>query len=153
MKKIFLYIYSYLNKIYLFKKIQFILYKLFSKNKKVLNIDIQLKPKEFVKQVAKCDFILSSAMHGLICADSLGIPNKHIILSNNVTGGDYKFRDYYSIYKNFKYKPIFLENEIINNKSIDDYKNEYSITLNDINEIYNNLEIAFRNFNAIRDLK
>jgi hypothetical protein len=109
-------------------------------DKSVKYIDIQQEPKEFVKQVAQCNFILSSAMHGLICADSLGIPNKHIILSNKVKGGEYKFRDYYSIFPSFKYKPTYLQNTAITPKDIKKYTAEYSITPEEINKVCDDLD-------------
>ena len=37
-------------------------------------------------------------MHGLIAADALGIPNARIRVADRITGGDYKFRDYYSVF-------------------------------------------------------
>ena len=55
-------------------------------------------PLEFLKQLNACDVVLSSAMHGLIAADSLGIPNAWMRLSDRLTGGDWKFRDYYSVF-------------------------------------------------------
>jgi len=114
--------------------------------KKVLFIDIEQEPSLFVEQVAQCKFILSSAMHGLICADSMGIPNKHIILSDKVTGGEYKFRDYYSVFPTFKYVPIYLKNKVITYREIDKYKKEYNITFREVEEIRNNLEAAFNKF-------
>ena len=48
------------------------------------------------QKIAECGLILSSSLHGLIFADSLSIPNAHIKISNNLTGGTYKFYDYYS---------------------------------------------------------
>ena len=61
-------------------------------------IDIQQDPKAFVKQIAECNFIISSAMHALIASDSLGIPNVRMVLSNEIVGGDYKYDDYYSVF-------------------------------------------------------
>lgn len=61
-------------------------------------IDIQQKPEIVLKQIAECENIISSAMHGLIAADSLGVPNIRMILSDKIWGGDYKFRDYYSAF-------------------------------------------------------
>ncbi|HAV11936.1 MAG TPA: hypothetical protein DCX06_00360 [Opitutae bacterium] len=36
-------------------------------------IDVFDAPKDVIKQIAQCDFILSSSLHGLIVADSLKI--------------------------------------------------------------------------------
>ena len=53
-------------------------------------------PKEVARQICQCKLILSSSLHGLIFADSYGIPNARLILSDEITGGDYKYDDYYS---------------------------------------------------------
>ncbi len=53
-------------------------------------------PENVAKNISSCRMILSSSLHGLIFADSFNIPNAHIQLSDNVVGGSYKFRDYYS---------------------------------------------------------
>jgi pyruvyltransferase len=57
-------------------------------------IDIEASIEDFVRDVKSCDVILSSSLHGLICADSYGISNTWIKLSGDVVGGDFKFRDY-----------------------------------------------------------
>lgn len=62
-------------------------------------IDVQNNPDYVVREIAKCDQIISSSLHGLIVADSLGIPNARMVLSNKITGGDFKYEDYYSVYK------------------------------------------------------
>jgi glycosyltransferase involved in cell wall biosynthesis len=59
-------------------------------------IDIQENPIYVIQRILECECILSSALHGLIVADSFGIPNKRMILDNLVNGGDFKFEDYYS---------------------------------------------------------
>ncbi len=61
-------------------------------------LDIQSPPGEFIKTVAACRTVASSALHGLIAADSLHIPNLWIKLSDRIIGQDFKFRDYYSAY-------------------------------------------------------
>ena len=61
-------------------------------------IDILSNPISFMKQVAECETIIASAMHGLIAADSLGIPNARMLLSDGIIGGDYKYDDYYSAF-------------------------------------------------------
>ena len=53
-------------------------------------------PENVAKAISKCGLILSSSLHGLIFADSLSIPNAHIRISDNITGGTFKFQDYCS---------------------------------------------------------
>jgi pyruvyltransferase len=63
-------------------------------NRDVLIIDVEGDVYDFVRCVKSCKGILSSSLHGLICADAYGIPNAWIQLSDQVIGGDFKFRDY-----------------------------------------------------------
>jgi pyruvyltransferase len=63
----------------------------------ILVIDVRNEPEHVLSQMDKCSHILSSSLHGLICADSLGIPNKWIKLSQ-LLGNDFKFKDYYSVF-------------------------------------------------------
>ena len=98
-------------------------------------LNINSNPIEFIRSLLKCKNILSSGLHGLIVADSLGIPNMRMIVSDKIIGGDYKFRDYYSAYnleippyidlrkENFNYEQIkklnnnhFISKEIIRDK-------------------------------------
>ena len=98
-------------------------------------ININSNPIKFIKSLLKCKNILSSGLHGLIIADSLGIPNMRMVVSNKIKGGDYKYRDYYSAYslelppyidlrkEHFSYeymkklnKNHFISKEIIRNK-------------------------------------
>lgn len=74
-------------------------------------IDIFSDPLDFIGQVAACDYILSSSMHGLITADALGIPNAWLRLSNRIGGNDFKFHDYYSIYGINDMTPFLLSNK------------------------------------------
>ena len=57
-------------------------------------IDIESGIEEFVGAVLSCETILSSSLHGLICADAYGLPAAWIRLSNRLDGGSFKFRDY-----------------------------------------------------------
>ena len=63
---------------------------------KIIHVD--QKPVDFLTDLQQCDVVISSAMHGLIAADSLGIPNMWATVSDRITGGDYKFLDYYSAF-------------------------------------------------------
>jgi len=59
-------------------------------------IDICGRPRDVLEQMSRCAFIISSSLHGLVFADSLGIPNAWVVLSDRVQGAGFKFRDYYS---------------------------------------------------------
>ena len=59
-------------------------------------LDVADPPSDIARGIASSSLILSSSLHGLIFADSFGVPNAHIILSDGVMGGTYKFRDYFS---------------------------------------------------------
>lgn len=61
-------------------------------------IDVAWTPQEVAREIASCDAVISSSLHGLIFSDALGVPNAHISLGNRVRGGLYKFHDYYSAY-------------------------------------------------------
>ena len=67
-------------------------------------LNINNNPINFIESILKCKNVLSSGLHGLIIADSLGIPNMRMVVSDNIIGGDYKFMDYYSAY-NLKLPP------------------------------------------------
>jgi pyruvyltransferase len=62
-------------------------------------IDVCAETKEVIRSAGECEHILSSSLHGLILADSLGIPNRWIQFPNSaklIEGEGFKFRDYYS---------------------------------------------------------
>ncbi len=51
---------------------------------------------DVTEQIAGCELVASSSLHGMIAADSLGIPNFRMVVSGRVVGGDWKFKDYAS---------------------------------------------------------
>ena len=105
-------------------------------------LDIKQPPYILLSQMAQCKCIISSAMHGLIAADSLGIPNVRMILSDKITGGDYKYNDYYSAFGITNHPRIIIDKDT----KITDTKfivNQYKITPQQVNEIRNQLLTAF----------
>lgn len=80
-----------------------------------LMIDVKRRPEEVFYDIARCEMIISSSLHGIIIAHSM---NKHaawIVLSDNVHGDGFKFSDYSSSLK-IKIPPVFINDE----ESIDD---------------------------------
>lgn len=49
------------------------------------------------RQIAACSVVLTSSLHGLVTADSYGIPAVWTRLEPELTGGDFKFRDYEAV--------------------------------------------------------
>lgn len=52
--------------------------------------------KNVITEVNKCPVILSSCLHGIILAESYGIPTCWIRVSNKIASKEFKFKDYYS---------------------------------------------------------
>lgn len=71
---------------------------------------------EIADKINECEFVFSSSLHGIIFAHSLGIPAVHIENKPLVSRGNFKFKDYYSIYDNIQYQKIpfsKLSNDVI----------------------------------------
>ena len=96
----------------------------FMDDEDVLLLDAFDPPVQTVRAMAQCEVVLSSSLHGLIVADSLGIPNAHMKLSDNLTGGLYKFLDYYSVF-GFDWVPSFDPARIENTSAISAVVDEY----------------------------
>ncbi len=73
-------------------------------------ISVKEEPLKVIREIAECRCILSSSLHGLILADSLGIPNLHVVFADRLLGDGYKFDDYYSGY-GVEHNPYDLRTE------------------------------------------
>ncbi|WP_312087430.1 polysaccharide pyruvyl transferase family protein [Acinetobacter variabilis] len=73
-------------------------------------IDIRDDFKNVCLKILSCDRILSSSLHGLIFSDAMNVPNNWISVSDEIIGGDFKFKDYYSVMTDPKECPVSCKN-------------------------------------------
>lgn len=71
-------------------------------------LNVHDDPGEFLAAMARCEYVLSSSLHGLIFADALGIPNRWITLYDRLAGKRFKFEDYYSLFSDEEVWPVQL---------------------------------------------
>lgn len=75
-------------------------------------IDVGIGIEEFVNQINNCKRIISSSMHGLILSDTYNIPNLWLSMSNKISGGTFKFLDYYSTTDYVKEQIVWNDGDI-----------------------------------------
>jgi pyruvyltransferase len=108
--------------------------------KAILFIEIQANPLAVLKKIDQCEYILSSSLHGLVFADSLGVPNVWTILSGQVKGKGFKFHDYGSALK-WKRDPVLISG----NEKLAELVAQTSLPpLSVIEDTKNNLDYAYR---------
>lgn len=100
-------------------------------------------PEKVAKDIASCEVVFSSSLHGLIFADSFNVPNfrmKHTALE----GGDYKFNDYYrSTKRESKYLTASEVMEIVaSDQKIQQLKATY-LPITNLNEMQDIIEATF----------
>lgn len=59
-------------------------------------IDVRRDPSVVLREIAACEYVLSTSLHGLITADSYGIPAVWARREPDLWGGKFKFLDYES---------------------------------------------------------
>jgi len=89
----------------------------------VLILDIEEDTRKFVRDVLSCECIASSALHGLILADSYGIPSTWIKLSDKVLGKGFKFRDYFASVHRQDKEPVILNKHTKIEDILNSFKN------------------------------
>jgi pyruvyltransferase len=108
-------------------------------NRDVLFIDIQSDLLDVVRNIDKCELILSSSLHGLVFADSLGIPNVWMILSDRVSGEGFKFHDHNSALGKSQ-DPVFVTGD----ETLSDFMMRASVpSSSTVEELKNKLDHAF----------
>lgn len=59
-------------------------------------IDVMQEVEPFINDVLSCQKIISSTLHGIICAHAYGIPCDWVKFTDRIGGDDFKYKDYYS---------------------------------------------------------
>jgi pyruvyltransferase len=96
-------------------------------------------PERFVAEMRECETIISSAMHGLVIADALGIPNRLARISDRLIGGDYKFADYYSVF-GVHPEPLSVHDlQSLTNADISRIRSSYAISADAVTAIADGL--------------
>lgn len=86
-------------------------------------INLTQEPMSVIEQIAQCEYVISTSLHGLVVADSFKIPNKWIKVTDLMKGDGFKYHDYYSAY-GITNKPMGISNgnSPTINQIIDEYK-------------------------------
>lgn len=106
-------------------------------------IDIQQKPETVIRRISECENIISSSLHGLIAADSLNIPNVRMVLSDKISGGDYKYNDYYSAFGLDEHEKIILAQREFTDKDLPGIKAGYRIRQEEVTRMQDALLAVF----------
>lgn len=87
-------------------------------------IDVYGAVRSVVAEIARCDFVLSSSLHGLIVADAFGIPNQWLFLSRGRIS-EYKFADYYTAFGLQNMLPVYPETILRNGYDFEQVRSSY----------------------------
>lgn len=93
-------------------------------------IDVQKETKEVLKEISECKYIISTSLHGLIIADSYGIPNCWCEISDKILGNGFKFHDYFS---SFCTDREFFD---LRNGNLPDIDKDFKCNFESVNQIY-----------------
>ncbi len=113
-------------------------------------IDVKAEPYEVLRTIASCETIVSTSLHGLIIADSFGIPNLWCESSDRIIGNGFKYRDYYSAFGITNVSPFDLRSGEIPN--IEDIKKNYKVKIEEVKKKQKALLKCFpyKNLNVLK---
>lgn len=74
-------------------------------------VDVTRPPADVVRLIGGARCVISTSLHGLIVADSYGIPAAWWQTEPPLGGGDFKFRDYESVFSDFPTRKVALDSE------------------------------------------
>ncbi len=71
-------------------------------------INIKGPINKVVDSICKCEYVASSSLHGLILATAYRIPCAWLVLGDRVSGGEFKFRDFFASVRNDSVVPVIV---------------------------------------------
>lgn len=66
-------------------------------NADVVDLNVHDDPLHLLTQMATCDHVLSSCLHGIILADALNIPSRWVQTDTKFAGNGFEFSDWFSL--------------------------------------------------------
>lgn len=93
-------------------------------------IDVQDETEQILKEISECEHIISTSLHGLVIADSYGIPNCWCEVSDRIIGNGFKYHDYFSSFGTDR-EPFDLRNGEMPN-----IKDDFKCNFKSINQVY-----------------
>lgn len=91
---------------------------------RVAVIDVRKEPVQVIGEIASCRSVLSSSLHGCVVADSLHIPNRHVVFSTWLQPWEafiLKFDDYYSAFGLDGDEPLRLDEVIARSTELPEF--------------------------------
>ena len=89
-------------------------------------VDVTKNCKDILNYISQSDFVISSSLHGLILADTLGVPCAWLSFSDKICGGEYKYDDFYSVFGYKKKCLYYPESKNFDLKEINSYMSDYN---------------------------
>lgn len=103
-------------------------------------IDIQNYHKDwryFIDRVLECDFIYSSSLHGLIISEAYHVPCQWVKFSDNIIGGDFKYKDFFFSINKLDSKPIIFAPWLLQENVVAKFKNNWKVGVIDLEKLIN----------------
>lgn len=114
-------------------------------------IDVRKPLTHVLKQISGCEMVFSSSLHGLIVAHSMNIPAVRIAGQYSLSGGDFKFEDYFESVDIAHY-PVQDNFSTISSKTLSRYRHLASkLRPQTLEEIQDKLLLSLQSSQFIRD--
>jgi len=105
----------------------------------ILVLDVNKDVEEFIKDLLSCEIIMSSSLHGIICADAYNIPSCHVQFTDKIGGDGFKYVDWFSNFHDRDYRLNDFRGDIdihriydVADKNTKSWRDNLAISVNNI---------------------